>query len=372
MSRLFVLSILVCSTAAIAAATTPDKKVGVYGYLQLRNDYSANNLTANDVYFKRLRLGVRGSLKKLPIDWEVLFHNDLLGKQNLPEDAVKIQLWHMFATWRISKENESLLLTAGTFLPRISRECVSSPFAMSSIEKSPATSRMRMYLLEKPNGIQPGLMLGGIIGSDKQYFYNVACQFIPTDFTASATVNPVFTARVTHMILGREISKYQHLFSEFNATKTNYLSIGYGLGVRPDLHADSQKAALGIDVAGAVNRFRIASETYLYGGTKTSEGLSMSWLMRISGIIPVTKNYIVEPVFSAWAWNSQAFTDNNTANWEVEPNLGINIYPPHKSLKIMLHYIHNASLKTIAAANSGNVTLRGNRNTLAVLLQIKI
>jgi hypothetical protein len=371
MNRIIIISLIVFSTANALAKNT-DKKLGLYGYLQLRNDYSATNLTVNDVYFKRLRIGIKGGSQKPPIDWEVLFHNDLLGKQNIPAEAAKIQLWHMFATWRISKENESLLLTAGTFLPRISRECVSSPFSMSSIEKSPATGKMRMFLLEKSNGIQPGLMLGGLIGSDKKHFYNVACQFIQTDFIASATVNPVFTARVTHMVLGREISKYQHLFSEFNPTKTNYLSVGYGLGVRPDLQTKNHKTAFGIDAAWAFNKFRLVCESYLYGTTKTAENLSMSSVMRFSGIITLNNNFIVEPVFSAWAWHNMAYLNDNAPIRELEPNVGINIYPPHKSLKIMLHYIYNNSLTSSGDRDSGFVVNNSNRETFAVLLQIKI
>ena len=94
-------------------------------------------------------------------------------------DSIKIAVWHAFATVKLMPDNESLNLTVGEYLPQLSRECATSLFTLTSIEKGTSASYLRKFLLGKTNGIQPGMMLGGLLNTPMPVLYHVGCQFYP-------------------------------------------------------------------------------------------------------------------------------------------------------------------------------------------------
>lgn len=317
--------------------------------------------------WRRSRLVFRGEPYKRLQFALVLFYDhigrDLLasGVGGTNRDQPDAGIWDLFLQYRLRKQDDLLVLTAGYFRPQMQRESITSGWATTSFEKSMSQNYVRRHLVGTGPGRAAGLNLGGLAGSGSiRINYNIGL-FNPltTGFDGGSvgiSYAPLVAGRTVVSIGDPEMERYRIGYS-INA-------FGQRKGLSLDLNASWQGATDLFDASSAWGPgflfnwgpFNIDGEWIVMerwgsrsadigNATESFKATSASGHLRLSYNINAGR-YVLEPVFM-WMQFSGGMSEEEQdharavgafSGEETTWDAGVNLYLNKERLRLSLHY----------------------------------
>ncbi len=274
-------------------------------------------------------------------------------------------IWEARLQWQVFPEKELLYLNAGWIRPNFSRESLTSPWKVSSMEKAWSMNYTRRHLVGLGPGAAPGINVGGLAGSSEHTFwlgYN-ASVFVPQYISLLGNSNginfsPLFVGRAILHFGQPESTTYQ-LGSNLNAfSQRKGLSVGIGGAWqgKTDLFTSNYGAELDFlfnwgpfNLDGDFNflwrqgeqpengsAYRIWTTNFQTGHIRSSVNLTVG-------------KFFLEPVFMFVFLNGPLEEQAQEDALEVlsrygihhQYDIGLNWYLNRNKLKLVLHYLIN-------------------------------
>lgn len=308
------------------------------------DDYPART----DLMFRRFRFGAKGT----PYNWlsySFQFHIDRFGEDvYIPVKGAYsgIGVWNAYLTAKILKGSQLLNLHVGYYWAGISREYITSAYAVGSLDKTRANWFLRHFITGKGNGIESGIGLGGLKNWNE---FGVSYRFgiyEPAAFTSPQYASKLYTGRVSFSLGDAEQQCYKYLVSGNSWRKRNGITIGAGLatqrnGSLTDSTYFSHSYAYGADFLIERKGLRIEGEYYMF--TREADNLSefngAQYHIRF-GYSLIIQNKFMEPVISydkySGSGNNRLYKYIGVDNtWDF----GLNWYLNKDNLKLAIHYV---------------------------------
>lgn len=383
------LSGLVC-WAPPAFSQKENPKIEPLFQLQLWSSYTMGQEVFNDedgkyepvddrfnVLLRRGRFGLRGQpFEFLHFTAIAAFdgvgkdlHSAMIGQSN-NLSSPRIFLWDAFVQWKILKNSEALYLTGGYFRPQLSRESITSAWAVNSMEKAMSQSYIRNHLVGYGHGRAAGLNLGGLffqktgkcgLGYNLGVF-NPIYQVQASNSTGN-NFAPLLVGRAMLWLGDPEQGEYGISYQINHFGKRKGLSLAGGGAWQGETDKFTRSAAASADALfnwGPLNldaewngMWRAGSR---FVGSTGDEHLryftafSQTWHARAGYNIPFAKQYFLEPVFMVMHFSGakdgleqgDAYAAGTSLGTETTYDLGINWYLRENKLRVLLHYTwHN-------------------------------
>ena len=307
---------------------------------------AATNRAAS--YFRRGRLGLKGKLME-NLTYNFMLSFDYLAKDSNMASKGKtnsgdVKVWSAYGAWNALPESQWLIVTAGTFLPHLSRESVTSPWSVSSLDKGESSCYLRQFVTGKTNGISPGINIGGlgVIGKS-QLLYNVA--YINRQDNVSIMTDKWSPVLLGHVILNvghKEWSSYKYTLSGNALKKQKMLSIGVGASMQGETDVFQSSSTYGADVLVYLNGLKVDCEYYFLQRKNQDTYLARCMMARASYNIFLKNSWVLEPAFMLNQFNGdESFSDASFYDGKDRTlDTGINLISETNKLKLGLHFIH--------------------------------
>lgn len=341
--------------------------------VEKNGEHYANQM---DVYLRRLRFGAKGQLAPW-LCYTFQLHYDRLGENYYAStkgsDKGQIGVWNAYITAKLLKTSDALNMHAGYYWAAISREYNTSPWAVSSFDKTFSVWYLRNFLTATGNGIETGVGLAGIKNFDNKMglSYRISVHN-PKKHNSIHYSNPLYSGRIMLSLGNPEQKKYKYMLAGTQWGKR--IGITFGLGASHQGKVDNmlsgsdsvffdKSIAYGTDMLINYGGLAIDGEYFIMNRTATglSDFNAYEWHVRISYITKWAK-YFIEPSFMLSEYNGQGekklykYIGN-----DLMYDLGINWYIKKEKIKLSLHYIYQSGL---VAKEKGNY--------LGVAMQFKI
>lgn len=301
-----------------------------------------------DVMLRRMRFGGSGS----PYSWlkySFQLHLDRLGEDSY--SATKgscsgLGVWNAFITAKLLKNSNLFNLHAGYLWAAISREFNTSPWAVSSLDKTRAAWYMRKFITSTGNGIENGIALGGLKNFDKFGISYRIGTYEPDAYSSSKYASRLYTGRIMFSFGNPEQSSYKYMLSGNQWRKRDGVTVGFGGSTQSDgALADStffdKSTAYGTDLLINYRGLQISGEYFKF--IRTAEELEdfdgTQWFVRAGYSFIAGEKYL-EPVVSYEYYEGEGtkslykhIGDDSTLDF------GINWYLNKDKLKLALHYV---------------------------------
>lgn len=299
-----------------------------------------------DVLARRFRFGGKGK----PYSWlcyNFEFSMDWLGKDaySSTEGSYSgVSIWKAFITANPLKNSELLHLHAGYFQAVISREYNTSPWGISSFDKSRASWHLRNYMTGKGNGIASGLGLGGLKNYNNIGFSYRIGLFSPEQQEGAKYANPLITARLMLTLGQPEQTNYAFMLSGNQWRKRNGITLGFGASRKGKTENEdlawNESLAYGTDLLINYRGWRLDGEYYLMERNYNLTSFNATeWHLRASFNIAAGATF-VEPSFLVEKYDGKGEkTLYKFIGDELTYDAGVNWYLDKEKLKLALHYI---------------------------------
>ncbi|MEM1119602.1 MAG: hypothetical protein AAGJ18_04095 [Bacteroidota bacterium] len=170
----------------------------------------------------RSRMGIKGTYgDRLFYDFtgavDFVGQDALAGYVGAPNNTAspRFRIWNFLTQYKISRKSESLYWTFGYFSPLISRESITSPFAVGSFEKAWSQNYIRRHIVGTGPGRIVGSNFGGFFQNDNQKLsldYNLGLwnprMIAINGNSAGQRFSPLLTYRLAVHIGDAEFNKY--------------------------------------------------------------------------------------------------------------------------------------------------------------------
>ena len=297
-------------------------------------------------YFRRGRAGLKGNL--LPeISYDLMLSFDYLAKdENLSTKGTAntgISIWSFYFTWKLNPKNDWLNITGGYFLPHLSRESTTSPWTVSSLDKTETSCYLRQFVTGKTNGITTGINIGGLgkIGNPT-LIYNVAG--VNRQDRASIQTkywSPVFLGHVMLNLGDTEFQSYKYTFSNNILRRQKSATLGIGFSKQGKTDSFESSSTIGADATIYLGNLKMDGEYYRFLRKNESKYNAKCIMGRVSSNVFLKKDWILEPVVMYQIFSGDknymdaSFFDGN----DKMTDLGVNLISKSKSIKLNLHYV---------------------------------
>ncbi|MBK7869723.1 MAG: hypothetical protein IPJ74_03080 [Saprospiraceae bacterium] len=354
-------------------------KIEPFIMLQLWSSYSIGQETFNpdtkqyepidnrfNIMLRRARLGFRTEPYN-GLQFNVVGAYDLIGRDlnsalvgganNGSQPA--FFLWDAFFQWKVNKSNEALNIIAGYFRPQLSRESITSGWAVNSMEKAMSQNYIRTHLVGTGPGRAVGLNLGGLL-LNHNINYNIGI-FNPVfqsnnGNSTGKNFAPLLVGRVAFNIGESEMENYKIAYdiNYFNERKGLTLAVGGAWQGKTDLFTQSYTTS--VDALMNLGAFSLDGEwNWMWrDGIRTLENqsirnfnyLSETGHIRVGYNIILDNKFFIEPSFMLMQFTgakestkqADAKAVSASSGSESTYDTGINWYLNKKNLKITLHY----------------------------------
>ncbi|MCO6488470.1 MAG: hypothetical protein J5I98_08640 [Phaeodactylibacter sp.] len=323
-----------------------------------------------NIQLRRARLGFRAEPYE-GLQFTVVGAYDLIGRDvltgqvggtnngSLPEFGI----WDAFFQWRLKKSSEAFNVVGGYFRPQLSRESITSGWAVNSMEKSMSQNYIRKHLVGTGPGRSAGINLGGLLldGSGKLGFnYNLGV-FNPLTLanggnSTGTSFAPLFAGRAVIYLGDPEMDKYKIGYNINYFGQRKGLSVGAGGAWqgRTDVFESSYAASAdflfnwgSLNVDGEWNiMWREGSRLLADDVERNFTYSSNTGHLRLGYNVIAGKNAFLEPSFMLMQFNgakglagqADAKAVGASSGAERTYDAGINWYLNKANLKLMLHY----------------------------------
>ena len=340
-----------------------------------------------NVQLRRARLGFRAEPYE-GLRFTVVGAYDLIGRDvltgqvggtnngSLPEFGI----WDAFFQWRLKKGSEAFNVVGGYFRPQLSRESITSGWAVNSMEKSMSQNYIRKHLVGTGPGRAAGINLGGLLldgngGLGLNYnlgVFNPLTLANNGNSTGSAFA-PLFAGRAVIYLGSPEMDKYKIGYNINYFGQRKGLSVGAGGAWqgRTDVFESSYAASADflfnwgpLNVDGEWNlMWREGSRPLADDVERNFTYSSNTGHLRLGYNIIVGKKAFLEPSFMLMQFNGARSLDGQadakavgaSSGAERTYDAGINWYLNKTNLKLMLHYTwHEGDAGEAAPGFAGN------------------
>jgi len=301
-------------------------------------------------YFRRGRFGIKG--KVLPeLSYNLMLSFDYLGRDGFLStkgtvNTGVIGVWSAYFTYNLNPSNDWLNITGGYFLPHLSREATTSPWTVSSLDKTENSCYLRQFVTGKSNGISPGINLGGMgkIGAPL-LIYNLA-------IINRQDVTSIMEEYWSPVVLGHaminfgtpELNKYKYTFSNNTLKKQTSATFGLGFSTQGKTDAFETAQTFSADAILYLGSFKLDGEyNYLYRKNE-ADYRANCFMARASYNIFIEKKWVLEPtlMFEKFVGDDN-YTDASFFDGTDEKiDTGVNLNSIKKNVKLSLHYVHHS------------------------------
>jgi hypothetical protein len=323
--------------------------------LELWNSYSigeeqkgVESTNRSDLSFRRVRFGGSG-MPHPHLKYSFQLHLDRLGEDTYAATKGSyggIDIWNAYITAKILSNSELINIHAGQYWAAISREFNTSPWGVSSLDKTRANWYMRNFITGKGNGIESGIGLGGL--KNFEHFgvsYRIGT-YEPQLYSSAQYASRLYTGRLSVSIGDAEESKYKYMLSGNQWNQRKGISIGLGgstqsNGKLTDSTFFDQSYAYGGDLLLNYKGLRVDGEYFLF--TRTGEGNAnfdgTQWHTRL-GYNFVVANQYIQPTITYDKYEGKG-AKSLYKNIGVDKTLdiGINWFVKKDKLSLGLHYV---------------------------------
>lgn len=297
---------------------------------------------------RRARIGFKGKPYK-GLSYLLNVQYDNLGKDRFGAirgsvNTGQLGILDAFVTYKLSRKNDLLNITAGYFHPQFSRECITGDMNVNAFDKSPLQGYVRNHITGKSYGRTTGLNLGGVYDMGQVTFgYNVSVNNNNTTAEVTETSgkfwSPLIVDRVTVSLGDPDKKSYSMMYETnnyFNERKG--ITIGFNSSRQGKTDAFSSNEFVGIDVMVNYRNLNLDAEGAQL--TRTIEGRSFNmrtWQMRCGYNIIIGNRFFFEPV--AMVMEFAGDSGATASGSERMVDVGLNWYLNKKNLKMTLHYV---------------------------------
>lgn len=310
---------------------------------------SANRFVS---YFRRGRFGVKG--KVLPeLSYNLMLSFDNLGKDGFLStkgvvNTGEIGIWSAYFTYNLNNKNNWLNITGGYFLPHLSRESTTSPWTVSSLDKTENSCYLRQFVTGKANGICPGINLGGV-GKPGGFLliYNLAL-INRQDMVSIMNENwsPVVLAHAMINFGVPELNTYKYCFSNNSLKKQTSVTFGMGVSTQGKTDVFQTSQSVSADATIYLGSLKLDGEYSHFYRKNQSKYKGNCFMERVSYNIFLKKYLVLEPVVMFEKFDGdQNYEDALFFDGiDKKIDIGLNLIASKKRLKLNLHYVqHNGS-----------------------------
>lgn len=309
--------------------------------------------------FRRLRFGAKGTPYKW-LSYELELKLDGLGEDSYAatKGSYKgLDIWKAYISAKLSK-NDLIYLHAGYYWAAISRDCNTSPWAVSSFDKTAADGYLRNFMTAKTNGIESGFGFGGLKNWEKFGFSYRIGAFSPTAYASKEYFNPLLTARVSLSFGDPEQKTYSYMLTGNHWNKRNGVTLSFGGAsqgkVDTGTTAFDDSKAYGSDIMASLGGFKLEGEYYKMkrelAGNDDFKGTE--WFIRC-GYNFAFKSTFIEPTvtYDSFEGEGESTLFSYIGN-DKSLDLGVNWYLNKDKLKMGVHYINQ---KGSVSSNVGDI-----------------
>lgn len=304
-----------------------------------------NAINQDDVssYIRRGRAGWTAQLEE---QWTVCtsLQFDNAGKDSWAPNKgtpanISVKLWDLYIMWRPFRNKNSWVLTTGYTLPQLSRETVTTPWFVPSLDKARSSSFLRKFVTGSNAGISPVLNMGGVVGHQNLWLiYDVsAIQAQPR--LSKADSKALLVAGRLGLGLGEKQS-YSYKQNGVLPMAKNHLMVGLNVSWQEATALFSRSATYGVDVFGNLSKIKFSGELmHLLRTANQNTYRGATGFARLSLICKTGKNKQLEPSVTL---SKNKFDENNfqiTSGNSTLLDTGIDYYCYGKAVKASLHYL---------------------------------
>lgn len=350
--------LIVCFISESIAGKSEDENfkptISPYLKIQFWNVFSDGITVGEEIsgnrfasYFRRGRFGVKG--KALPeLTYDLMLSLDNLGKDSFMStkgavNSGNITVWSAYFTYKLSKNSGWLNATGGYFLPHVSRESTTTPWSVSSLDKTENSCYIRQFVTGKTNGISPGINFGGMGNIGKPLLmYNIAIinrQDVPGIMNKSWS--PVWLGHVMINFGQPEFKKYKYTFLNNLLKKQTSATLGVGFSDQGETDVFQTSKTFSADATIYFGCLKMDGEfSHLYRKNQFSYHANCA-MVRAGYNFFVKKELVLEPMvmFEHFEgdenFNDASFFDGT----DQKIDLGLNLISKTKNIKVNLHYV---------------------------------
>lgn len=325
--------------------------VGVESWLTYSMNEQKNGVeyvNRADASLRRVRFGAKGS----PYNWlsyAIELNLDRLGED--PNASTKgsyngLDIWKAFVTAKLTRD-DLIHLHIGYYWAAIALDYVTSPWTVSSFDKTRADWYLRNFMTGRGNGIESGFGFGGLKNFDGFGVNYQIGAFSPAAFSGKEYANPLFTGRLMLSFGNPEQKTYKIRHSGNHWNTRNGVTVGLGGATMGKVDNGSgtafdQSNAYGADISATNGGLKVEGEYFKMKrkATGLDDYNGTEWFIRCSYNIPV-KSTFVEPTFTYEQYEGKGASslykyigDDKTFD------IGVNWYLNKDKLKMSAHYVN--------------------------------
>jgi len=315
----------------------------------------------SNIYLRRMRFGASGQPYSF-LKYSFMMHFDRIGEDEF--SATKgsyngVGLWNAYTTLKVLKKSELLNVHLGYFWSAVSRDYMTSPWAVGSFDKSYSTYYLRHFITGAGNGITSGAGLGGLKNFENMGLNYRLGVYAPDSYSSSEHSDRLYTARVMWSIGDPEQKKYKYMVSGNHWSQRKGITFALGASTQKNgklsetLFFDESKT-YGGDILINYEGFNLTWEYYKMKRTaqayESFDGTAMN--LRAGYNIKMGTTF-VEPNVSYDSY--QASGDATLYKFVGDDNtfdFGVNWYINKDKLKVSLHYVMQEG--SVASCNIGD------------------
>ncbi len=321
-------------------AQIPDITIKPFLKIQYWNAINPDDVSS---YIRRGRAGWSAQIGN---QWSLStsFQFDNAGKDSwAPNEnvaaTVSVKVWDLYIMWRPFRNKNSWVLTTGYTLPQLSRETITKPWFIPSLDKAYSSSYLRKFVTGSNSGISPIFNMGGIIGYQNLWLgYNLSTIQAQPRTLEEDSKALLFAGRL-NLGLGEKPS-YSYKQKGLLTADKNHLMLGFNGSWQKATAIFSSNAAYGIDIHGNLSKIKFSGELMRLQRTiHQSIYQGMTGFARLNIMLKTSKGKYLEPSAtlskSKFDKNHFQITSGNSTHLDA----GINYYCYREALKVSLHYL---------------------------------
>lgn len=325
----------------------------------LNQHYQSENEEINQMLllFRRGRFGANASIGsrwkmqiQLGMDGLGLVNTDSVKQSVLYQNALSV--WSMQAQYKVFSHSEALYLNVGYMLPHISRECVTTPWSVASLDKMRSSVALRYFVTGKNNGISPGITAGGLV-LQKKIYYSVA--IMPNAFYTAEqpqTQSPLLLGHMLFSFIENEFDAYRYTLPTNGYKQTFGITLGAGGSYQGTTPAFKSNATFGLNLLIAFQKIQVDVEAYkLFRNNheETSQGYTYHVRGTYSAIFAKS---VLQTTMAFWQSKCDNDLYNQPVYMENSFDTGVDFIPNKKAVKVGIHYTYSLAKNKFTYAPS--------------------
>lgn len=309
------------------------------------------------IMFRRGRFGVNSKLgDRWKMQLQIAMDGLGIGTTDTTNQSVlyrnDFSVWSIQAQYRVFDGSEALFINAGYMLPYLSRESITSPWSVASLDKMRSSVALRYFVTGKANGISPGITLGGLV-ANKKLFYGAS--FMPNTFYVAdqpEKQSVLLMGHALYSLFGNEFDHYQYVIPD-NAYKQNFgITLGVGGSYQGNSPIFQSNASIGGNFLLAWKRFQLDAEYYQLMRTYEEENFhGFTYHVRGTYTWDVKESHLQTTV-AFWEYNGDDDLFNISVSRENSLDAGVDYFPDGYPLKVGIHYTYSLAKNKFTYAPS--------------------